>query len=157
MKKIKRWKYEGVKCKNCGEQAVVKGYCRKCYDNTPERIKKHKIQSRRDYWKKKEMNNIPTESSLPFSGGSVTEYHKGYYRKNKKYSERMKLYNRLNAVRETIDKVRDCIQIKRVKKLGNSCYVPLPISWNGREVIVFDNKFFELHIVNRRQNDEKKA
>jgi len=141
MGKIRKWKYEGVKCKNCGEQAVVKGYCRKCYDKTPERMQKHKFQSRKDYWKKRNIN----------------EYHKQYYHKNKKYTERMKLYNRLNAVRKTIDKVRDVIQIKPVKKLGNSCYVLLPKNWKGREVVVFDNKFFMLHIVNRRQYDEKKA
>jgi hypothetical protein len=134
MGKIRKWKHEGIVCKNCGKQAVVKGYCRKCYDHTPERIKKHKIQSRKDYWKNKNINAH-----------------------SRKDAEKIKLYNRLNAVRKTIDSVRDCIQIKQVKKLGNSCYVSLPINWKGRDVVVFDNKFFTLHIVQRRDNAKKKA
>ena len=31
------------------------------------------------------------------------------------------------------------------------------INWKGREVVIFDNKFFMLHIVQRRDNAKKKA
>jgi hypothetical protein len=46
---MKKWKYEGVMCKVCGKQAVVRGYCRKCYDHSLERKEMHRIESRNRY------------------------------------------------------------------------------------------------------------
>jgi len=73
------------------------------------------------------------------------KYQREYYRKNKnkaKYKEKIKLYNRLRSIRETTDKIRNCILIKETKKVGHSCHVVLPKNWRNRTVIILDKKLF---------------
>jgi hypothetical protein len=66
MRKIIKWKHEGVKCRNCGEQAVVKGYCRKCYDHTPKRINKGRINVYKIALFEDEIEIASRKEAIPF-------------------------------------------------------------------------------------------
>ena len=74
------------------------------------------------------------------------KYQREYYRRTPRQQEIMKTYDRLKKVKNSIEKIRDMVMVKRTKKMSNACHITLPKSWLDREVLVIDIKLFEKDI-----------
>jgi putative transposon-encoded protein len=80
------------------------------------------------------------------------KYHKKYYHKNQKYRENRLLYHKLKRIEKAVRSLRDCIQVKKAKPLGNSSCVLLPKNWEGKDVICIDNRFFMSQIFKSKRS-----
>jgi putative transposon-encoded protein len=81
------------------------------------------------------------------------KYHKRYYHSNQKYRENQLLYYKLKRIKKAVKSLRECIQVKKARTMGNSSCVLLPKDWEGRDVICIDNKFFMLQIFKSKRSE----
>jgi putative transposon-encoded protein len=73
-------------------------------------------------------------------------YHREYYHKNPEYRKKVIERSSMNKKLGRIEELKNVIQIREVKKIGNSCHVTLPVDWKGKEVVVIDNKHFKVKL-----------